>query len=91
VRVVLDPGFGPSGAKPGEAQAGLPRRPNGPKNDAVCVWPIRHSPASNPRSALKTSDLYRGVVPFIAMQLVALVLLFMYPSIATWLPKYIGW
>ncbi|MDO8298215.1 TRAP transporter large permease subunit [Lacisediminimonas sp.] len=38
-----------------------------------------------------TSDLYRGVVPFIAMQLVALVLLFLYPSIATWLPKYIGW
>jgi tripartite ATP-independent transporter DctM subunit len=38
-----------------------------------------------------TRDLYLGVIPFIGMQLVALVLLFMYPSIATWLPKYIGW
>jgi len=36
-------------------------------------------------------DIYKGVVPFIAMQAVALVLLFMYPQIALWLPKAIGW
>lgn len=36
-------------------------------------------------------DIYKGVVPFIAMQGVALVLLFMYPEIALWLPKAIGW
>jgi tripartite ATP-independent transporter DctM subunit len=36
-------------------------------------------------------DIYQGVVPFIAMQAVALVLLFFYPQIALWLPKAIGW
>lgn len=29
--------------------------------------------------------------PFIAMQLTALVLLFVVPAIATWLPQAIGW
>ena len=36
-------------------------------------------------------DIYRGVVPFIGMQAVALVLVFWYPQIALWLPKVIGW
>jgi tripartite ATP-independent transporter DctM subunit len=36
-------------------------------------------------------DIYKGVVPFIAMQALALVLLFFYPQIALWLPKAIGW
>jgi tripartite ATP-independent transporter DctM subunit len=36
-------------------------------------------------------DIYRGVVPFIGLQLCALVLLFLYPQIALWLPKAIGW
>ncbi|MEI8266096.1 MAG: TRAP transporter large permease subunit [Betaproteobacteria bacterium] len=36
-------------------------------------------------------DIYRGVVPFIAMQGVALTLVFLYPQIALWLPKAIGW
>ena len=36
-------------------------------------------------------DIYKGVVPFIAMQGVALVLVFFYPQIALWLPKAIGW
>lgn len=36
-------------------------------------------------------DIYKGVVPFIAMQAVALVLVFFYPQIALWLPKAIGW
>ena len=38
-----------------------------------------------------TIAIYKGVVPFIALQLFALALLFLYPSIATWLPKAIGW
>jgi tripartite ATP-independent transporter DctM subunit len=38
-----------------------------------------------------TGDMYRGVIPFVALQLVALCLLFFYPGIATWLPKAIGW
>ena len=36
-------------------------------------------------------DIYQGVVPFIAMQAVALVLVFFFPQIALWLPKAIGW
>jgi tripartite ATP-independent transporter DctM subunit len=36
-------------------------------------------------------DIYRGVVPFIALQGVALTLVFLYPQIALWLPKAIGW
>ncbi len=38
-----------------------------------------------------TGDIYRGVVPFILMQLVALLLVFQFPALATWLPKAIGW
>jgi tripartite ATP-independent transporter DctM subunit len=36
-------------------------------------------------------DIYRGVVPFIILQGVALALVFFYPQIALWLPKAIGW
>lgn len=36
-------------------------------------------------------DIYKGVVPFICMQGVALALVFFYPQIALWLPKAIGW
>jgi len=36
-------------------------------------------------------DIYKGVLPFIAMQAVTLLLLFFYPQIALWLPKAIGW
>ena len=38
-----------------------------------------------------TGDIYRGVTPFVAMQLIALVLCFLFPSLALWLPKAIGW
>ena len=38
-----------------------------------------------------TNDIYRGIVPFVAMQVLALVLVFNFPGIATWLPKAIGW
>ena len=37
------------------------------------------------------SDIYKGVVPFVIMQAVALLLVFLYPQIALWLPKFIGW
>jgi tripartite ATP-independent transporter DctM subunit len=36
-------------------------------------------------------DIYRGVVPFIALQGIALAMVFFYPQIALWLPKVIGW
>ena len=38
-----------------------------------------------------TGDIYRGVTPFVAMQLLALLLCFLFPSLALWLPKTIGW
>jgi tripartite ATP-independent transporter DctM subunit len=38
-----------------------------------------------------TGDMYRGVVPFVGLQLIALTLVFFFPGIATWLPKAIGW
>ncbi|MEO1206161.1 MAG: TRAP transporter large permease subunit [Pseudomonadota bacterium] len=40
---------------------------------------------------VKTSEIYRGVLPFIAIQLVGLLIVFSFPSVATWLPKAIGW
>jgi tripartite ATP-independent transporter DctM subunit len=38
-----------------------------------------------------TRDIYVGVLPFVALQVVALVTLFIFPGIATWLPRAIGW
>ncbi len=38
-----------------------------------------------------TGMIYRGVIPFIVIQGLALVLLFNFPGIATWLPEAIGW
>jgi len=40
---------------------------------------------------ISIKDIYKGVVPFLCMQGVALVLVFFYPQIALWLPKVIGW
>jgi len=40
---------------------------------------------------ITTGDIYRGVVPFIIVQLVGLALVFFFPAIATWLPEAIGW
>jgi tripartite ATP-independent transporter DctM subunit len=40
---------------------------------------------------VKTSDIYRGIVPFVGLQFVALVLVFAFPGLATWLPRAIGW
>jgi TRAP-type mannitol/chloroaromatic compound transport system permease large subunit len=38
-----------------------------------------------------TGDIYKGVMPFIGLQIVALVILFLYPGLALWLPAAIGW
>lgn len=38
---------------------------------------------------IPSSDLYRGVVPFIGIQLFMLLLLAVFPSLVTWLPKVI--
>jgi tripartite ATP-independent transporter DctM subunit len=38
-----------------------------------------------------TRHMYLGVLPFIAMQLIGLLIIFFFPQIALWLPKAIGW
>jgi tripartite ATP-independent transporter DctM subunit len=39
--------------------------------------------------SIETSDMYRGVVPFIILQLFLMLLLSLWPALATWLPNYI--
>jgi tripartite ATP-independent transporter DctM subunit len=38
-----------------------------------------------------TRHMYIGVIPFVAMQMLAVALVFFFPQIALWLPKVIGW
>ena len=38
---------------------------------------------------VKTSQIYRGVIPFVGIQLIGLGLLAAFPELATWLPKVI--
>ncbi len=38
---------------------------------------------------IKTVDIYKGVIPFIIIQLIVIVMIFIYPEIATNLPKMI--
>jgi tripartite ATP-independent transporter DctM subunit len=40
---------------------------------------------------ITTRHIYLGVIPFIAVQLVGLLLVFLFPAVATALPKAIGW
>ena len=38
---------------------------------------------------VRTSDIYRGVAPFVAIQMLALLMLALWPGLATWLPGQI--
>jgi len=38
---------------------------------------------------LKTAQLYRGVIPFVAIQVLALFIVAYYPALATWLPDVV--
>ncbi|TNE37236.1 MAG: TRAP transporter large permease subunit [Alphaproteobacteria bacterium] len=38
---------------------------------------------------IRTSEIYRGAIPFVLIQIVMLILLALYPGIATWLPSQI--
>jgi len=38
---------------------------------------------------VRTAQIYRGVIPFVAIQLLALVILALFPALATWLPERI--
>ncbi|MGB1907463.1 MAG: TRAP transporter large permease subunit, partial [Spongiibacter sp.] len=37
-------------------------------------------------ASVSTAQIYRGVAPFIALQLLMLLMLAMWPGLATWLP-----
>ena len=39
---------------------------------------------------VKTIDIYRGVIPFIILQLLMLALVIAWPELATWLPEYVN-
>ena len=36
-----------------------------------------------------TLDIYRGIIPFVLIQLLGLALLALFPALATWLPRVI--
>ncbi len=42
-------------------------------------------------AGINTALIYRGVVPFVILQLAGLVLVLTFPEIALWLPRAIGW
>ena len=37
--------------------------------------------------SIKTSDIYLGVVPFVVIQIIALLLIATFPELALWLPE----
>ena len=37
--------------------------------------------------SIKTTDIYRGIIPFIIIQLIAVILIAFFPGIVTWLPS----
>ena len=39
---------------------------------------------------IRTQDIYRGVIPFVALQLALLLLLALIPELVTWLPGVLG-
>jgi tripartite ATP-independent transporter DctM subunit len=42
-------------------------------------------------AGVTTRDIYLGVMPFVILQLAAVVVVFYYPDIALWLPRALGW
>ena len=38
-----------------------------------------------------TRDIYVGALPFVGLQILAVALVFFFPTLATWLPETIGW
>jgi TRAP-type mannitol/chloroaromatic compound transport system permease large subunit len=40
-------------------------------------------------ASIGTSQIYRGVVPFVALQITGLALVWIFPQLATWLPALV--
>lgn len=39
---------------------------------------------------ITTNQIYKGIIPYVAIQLIGLTLVIFYPELALWLPKYLG-
>ena len=39
--------------------------------------------------SVRTMDIYRGIIPFVVIQILMLCILAMYPQLATWLPEFV--
>lgn len=39
--------------------------------------------------SVSTGTIYRGIIPFVALQVVALAILIIFPELATWLPRWV--
>ena len=50
-------------------------------NAAASVWPQA--------AETQTIEIYRGVIPFVAIQIVALFILASFPGLATWFPSVV--
>jgi TRAP-type mannitol/chloroaromatic compound transport system permease large subunit len=37
-----------------------------------------------------TGMIYKGVIPFVALQVLAMLALFLFPELATWLPRVVA-
>ena len=40
-------------------------------------------------SRVTTGQIYRGIIPFVIIQIIGLMLVAFYPEVATWLPRYV--
>ena len=40
-------------------------------------------------ASIRTGEIYRGVIPFIGIQLAVMVMLALWPGLATWLPTIV--
>jgi TRAP-type mannitol/chloroaromatic compound transport system permease large subunit len=39
--------------------------------------------------SVSTGMIYKGIIPFVVIQIIALVVVFTFPALATWLPSWI--
>ena len=51
--------------------------------------PVGHEPVRHSGAGARHQDhrIYRGIVPFLVAPLILIVLMFLFPAIALWLPK----
>jgi TRAP-type mannitol/chloroaromatic compound transport system permease large subunit len=40
-------------------------------------------------SSISTGQIYRGIIPFVALQIICMTLLFIFPEMVTWLPEVV--